>query len=368
MKRTGYLVGTFFVALAALHAPSELSAQDMSVEKYDPRSTLVVSGHVITHARFPFVDIHGHQRASRMTAEDVDRLVGEMDELNMAVMVNLSGGSGERLVDGLELMAGAHPGRFVFFANVNFEGVGTPGWGERAADQLERDVANGAAGLKIFKNLGFGANDVNGERIPVDDERIFPVWERAGQLGIPVLIHSADPAEFWSPVDEHNERWLELKLRPRRVQPEGSVPFEQIIEEQHSLFRAHPNTQFIAAHMGWLAQDLGRLGELLDEMPNMHLGMGAVIYEFGRQPRFAAKWLEKYQDRVLMGKDSYNQEEFYTYFRVYESEDDYFPYYRKYHAFWRMYGLGLPDEVLRKIYYENALRLVPAIDRSLFPG
>ncbi len=343
--------------------------QRVTVDEYEPRTTLVVPGNPVTSARFPFADIHGHQSGARMSPGDVDRLVGEMDELNMAVMVNLSGGSGASLVTGLENMTRDNPGRFVFFANVDFRGVGEPGWGERAAAQLEADVAAGAAGLKIFKGLGLSNRDTDGNRIPVDDPRIDPVWAKAGELGIPVLIHSADPAEFWQPYDRFNERWLELTLRPRRIQPPGrSAPFEQIIGEQHNLFRRHRNTNFISAHLGWLGHDLERLGGLLDEIPNMYVGLGAVVYELGRQPRFARRWLTEYQDRVLMGKDSYNQEEFHTYFRVFETDDDYFDYYRKYHAFWQMYGLDLPDEVLRKIYYENALDLVPKIDRSLFPA
>lgn len=346
-----------------------LVSQEMTVEEYEPRSTLVVPENVLTRARYPFVDIHGHQTAVAMSSDDVERLVGEMDDLNMAVMVNLSGGSGERLVNGLENMTRNHQGRFAFFANVNFQGVGEVGWGEEAAAQLEQDVRNGAAGLKIFKNLGLSARDTDGNRISVDDSRLDPIWAKAGELGIPVLIHSADPAEFWQPYDRFNERWLELTLRPQRIQPPGkSAPFEEIIGEQHNLFRSHPNTNFIAAHLGWLGHDLQRLGALLDEMPNMNVGLGAVIYELGRQPRFASEWLTRYQDRVVMGKDSYDQEEFHTYFRVFETTDDYFKYYRRYHAFWPMYGLDLQGDVLRKIYYQNALRLVPKIDRSLFPN
>ena len=367
LRVRGPLAAALFTAAALAAGP--LGAQDVTVVEYEPRNTLVVPGNPVTRARFPFVDIHGHQRGAGMSAEAVNRLVAEMDELNMAVMVNLSGGSGAGLVAGLENLAGRHPGRFVFFANVSFRGVGEPGWGERAAAQLEEDVRNGAAGLKIFKGLGMTDRDTDGNRVPVDDPRLAPVWDKAGELGIPVLIHSADPAEFWQPHNRFNERWLELRLRPRRIRPPGRFPsFEEIIGEQHNLFRNHPNTNFIAAHLGWLGHDLGRLGQLLDEIPNMYVGLGAVIYEFGRQPRFAGQWLAQYQDRVLMGKDSYNQEEFHTYFRVFETADDYFDYYRNYHAFWQMYGLDLPDEVLRKIYYENALRLVPAIDPSLFPG
>ena len=359
-----FLLGTLPPGLA-----HSVAGQGITVEEYEPRNTLVVPEHIITSARFPFVDIHGHQSGTRTSSESVDRLVGEMDELNMAVMVNLSGGSGASLVTGLENMTRDHLGRFVFFANINFRGVGEPGWGERAAAQLEADVAAGAAGLKIFKSLGLSARDTDGNRIPVDDPRLDPVWEKAGELGITVLIHSADPAEFWRPYDRFNERWLELTLRPRRIQPPGrSAPFEQIIGEQHNLFRRHRDTKFISAHLGWLGHDLTRLGGLREELPNMYVGLGAVIYELGRQPRFAKEWLIEYQDRVLMGKDSYDQEEFHTYFRVFETADDYFDYYRRYHAFWQMYGLDLPDEVLRKIYYENALDLVPKIDRSLFPN
>ena len=356
------------LAVSALAGLAPLAAQDVTIVDYEPRNTLVVPENLLARAKFPFVDIHGHQRATRMSPADVDRLVAEMDELNMAVMVNLSGGSGVSLVDGLERMAG-HPGRFVFFANINFFGVGELGWGEAAAAQLEEDVRNGAAGLKIFKGLGMSDRDTDGNRIPVDDPRLAPVWDKAGELGIPVLIHTADPAEFWQPHDRYNERWLELRLRPRRIRPPDRFPsFEQIIGEQHNLFRNHPNTNFIAAHLGWLGHDLGRLGKLLDEIPNMYVGLGAVVYELGRQPRFARQWLIEYQDRVLMGKDSYNKEEFHTYFRVFETADDYFDYYRRYHAFWQMYGLDLPDEVLRKIYYANALRLVPGMDASLFEG
>ena len=354
-------------AVCALGVFVPLGAQDLTVEEYEPRSTLVVPENPVTRARFPFVDIHGHQWAARMSADDVDRLVAEMDELNMAVMVNLSGGSGEGLVAGLAKMAGRHPGRFVFFANTNFAGVGEPGWGERAAAQLEEDVGNGAAGLKIFKGLGMTDRDTDGNRIAVDDPRLAPLWEKAGELGIPVLIHTADPAAFWRPHDRFNERWLELRLRPRRIRPPDRFPpFEEIISEQHDLFRNHPNTNFIAAHLGWLGHDLGRLGRLLHEIPNMYVGLGAVLYELGRQPRFARQWLIEHQDRVLMGKDAYHKEEFHTYFRVFETADEYFDYYRRYHAFWRMYGLDLPDEVLRKVYHRNALKLVPAIDRGLF--
>src|SRR5690606_2548027 len=174
-----------------------------------------------------------------------------------------------------------------------------------------------------------------------------------------------DPAPFWEPHDRFNERWFELKERPGRKRP-PEPSWEQIMGEQWSLFRRHPQTTFIDAHLGWLGNDLARLGRLLDGLPNGCAEVGAVLAELGRQPNFAREWLIRYQDRVLMGKDAWEPSEYHTYFRVFETDDDYIEYYRRRHAFWRLYGLDLPDEVLRKIYYENALRLLPGLDRSLF--
>jgi predicted TIM-barrel fold metal-dependent hydrolase len=229
-------------------------------------------------------------------------------------------------------------------------------------------VKNGANGLKIYKSLGLSVKDIDGKRVPVDHPDLDPVWAKAGELGIPVLIHSADPAPFWEPMDSNNERWLELKLNPgRRRSDSDPAPFEQIISEQHHVFAKHPRTKFINAHMGWMANDLNKAEAHLEKYPNVYFGIGAVIAEFGRQPKRAKAFFTKYQDRVLFGKDSYNKEEFYTYFRVLETEDEYFPYYKKYHAFWPMYGLGLSDEVLKKLYYKNAIKIIPNIDKSRFP-
>jgi predicted TIM-barrel fold metal-dependent hydrolase len=227
---------------------------------------------------------------------------------------------------------------------------------------------HGAVGLKIFKNLGMFLTDKSGKRVPTDDPRLDPIWKKAGELGIPVLIHTGEPSAFWLPLDKHNERWLELQQFPNRRRDDPKfASFEQTMGEQFNLFRKHPKTQFIAAHLAWLGNDLGRLGKLLDEMPNVSTEIGAVLAELGRQPRAARAFLVKYQDRVLMGKDIWNADEYATYFRVLETEDEYFDYYRKRHAFWKMYGLGLPDDVLKKIYYKNALRLMPSIDHTAFP-
>ena len=344
-----------------------VSAQELSFEEYNPKSTLVVPGKIIERAKFPFIDIHGHQY--RMPTQDLEPVIAAMDTLNMQIMVNLSGRSGEQLKQSVKNIADHYPNRFVVFANVNFDGAGAEGWIEKTVNQLKDDVKNGARGLKVYKSLGMYNKDVDGNRLAIDDERLDPIWKTCGDLGIPVLIHAADPKSFWDEFDGDNERWLELKTHPRRKrEADNPAPWEQIITEQHNMFKKHPNTTFINAHMGWYANNLGKLAELLDEMPNMNVGIGAIIAELGRQPRFAKAFFIKYQDRILFGKDSWKPEEFPTYFRVLESEDEYFPYHKKYHAFWAMYGLDLPDAVLKKVYYKNALRIVPGLDKSLFPN
>jgi len=356
--------------LAALLLAAALPAagQEMTVEAYEPRSTLKVPGGPVTRAKFPFVDAHGHLRGSDPAR--IDQMVKEMDKMNMAVFVNLSGGSGERLKANIAATKGRYPGRFVVYANVDFSGIGQPGWGKKAAAQLEADFKAGAQGLKIYKNLSMFQTDSDGKRVAADDPRIAPVWEKAGELGIPVLIHVGEPSPFWDPWDEHNERWLELKMFPnrRRDDPKRFASFEQTMSEQHNLFRNHPNTTFINAHLGWLGNDLARLGKLLDELPNVYTELGAVLAELGRQPITGAAFMEKYQDRVLMGKDSWDPiDGYHVYFRVLETRDEYFDYYRKRHAHWKMYGLGLSDEALEKVYFRNALKIIPGLDRSLFP-
>ncbi|WP_373519122.1 amidohydrolase family protein, partial [Pricia sp.] len=280
----------------------------------------------------------------------------------------LSGGSGAGLQEQIDNINSVYPNRFVVFANVDFDGVGTKGWTEKAVNQLEADIKNGAKGLKVYKSLGLRNMDSDGNRLAVDDDRLDAIWAKCGELGVPVLIHSADPKSFWDAMDGDNERWLELKTHPRRKRSDTDpASWEKIIDEQHRMFKRHPDTKFINAHMGWYANDLGKLGQLLDEIPNMSVGIAAVIAELGRQPRNAREFFIKYQDRILFGKDSWQPDEFPTYFRVLETADEYFPYYKKYHAFWAMYGLDLPDEVLKKVYYKNALELIPGLDKSLFP-
>jgi uncharacterized protein len=338
----------------------------MDVEEYDPLSTLVVPEHPLTRAKFPFIDVHNHQWI--MPVQDLDDLVEEMDSLNMGVMVNLSGFRGKILEWSLDNVAENYPERFVVFLNLNFENLDDPGWPEEPLAMLEEGVKQGVKGLKVYKELGLNDQDNDGNRIPVNDPRLDPIWDKCGELGIPVLIHSGEPSSFWEPKDKFNERWLELKQYPSRYRnPENLPSFDSIMAEQHAVFRKHPNTKFINAHLGWYGNDLTKLGQLMDQFPNMYTEIGAVLAELGRQPKAARDFFIQYQDRILFGKDTYKMEEYYTYFRVLETDDEYFDYYRKRHANWKMYGLGLPDSVLRKVYYKNALNVIPGIDRSVFP-
>jgi predicted TIM-barrel fold metal-dependent hydrolase len=338
-----------------------------SIVDYRPKSTLVVAEHPVPRAKYPVVDVHSHQ-PNPISPEAFDRVVAAMDRLNLRLMVNLSGGSGERLRKGLDAIAASpHKDRMVLFANVDFSNVG-PGFGAKAAQQLEADIKAGAKGLKIYKNLGLRTRRADGGRLRLDDPELAPVWEACARLNVPVLIHTVDPASFFDPIDFTNERWLELALFNDRRYQDPSIPrFEEVVAERDRLFANHPKARFIVAHMGWHANDLGRLSKLMDRLPNISVEVGAILYDLGRQPRAARDFFVKYQDRVMFGKDSFQPDEYPYYWRVFETKDEYFDYYRDYHAFWKLYGMDVPDDVLRKLYYRNALTIVPGLPRAGFP-
>lgn len=371
---------TFLYSLIALAACGQNTNngpinQPLGFEEYDPISTLKVAEHKVTRSKFPFIDVHNHQFG--MNSQDLGKLVADMDALNMGVMVNLSGrGFSQQWEEGTSTINGAlanvrknYPKRFMVFTNPELKDIGSPGYGQRAAKQIEDDVKAGAVGMKVYKSLGFsGIKDTDGKRVAVSDPRLDPIWAKCGELGIPVIIHTADPKSFWDPMDRYNERWLELKTHAgRKREANDPVPFDSLMREQHAVFARHPKTTFINAHMGWYPNDLKKLDSLMKKFPNMYVEIGAVIAELGRQPRAANQFFTKWQDRILFGKDSWIPSEYATYFRVLETDDEYFPYHKKYHAFWRMYGMGLSDEVLKKVYYKNALRIIPNIDKSQFP-
>ncbi len=340
-----------------------------SIRDYKPRSTLVVPQHQVPRAKFPVIDIHGHPPP--LTGSEVVNSVGDlMAPLNVQVMVNANSTPSDQIPAALQAIAGSrYKGRLVMFTSLNLRNVG-PGSGMRLAAQLEADVKAGALGVgEIMKNFGLTLTKTDGTRLHIDDPELDPVWEKAADLNIPVFIHVADPSEFFKPLDYNNERWLELALfRERRYQDRDRFPdFEELMTERDHLFARHPRTTWILAHLGWHAQDLQRLGRMFDRYPKLYSEVGAVLYDIGRQPRAAREFFEKYQDRVLFGKDSFQPDEYPYYWRVFETNDEYFDYYRDYHAFWKLYGAGLSDSVLKKLYYKNALRIVPGIPTAGFP-
>jgi uncharacterized protein len=341
-----------------------------SILDYRPHSTLVVPEHFVKKAKFPAIDFHGHPQEMLGSLESLARMGTQLDALNVRAIVVANNVSGDELKRMMSLIRSSPTmkDRVRVLAGLNFQNVG-PGWAQRAVAQLEVDVAAGAVGIgEIPKDFGQTIRKADGTRLALDDPALDPIWQAAARLKLPVFIHTADPQEFYKPIDYANERWLELELFPgRRVSPDRHPNFEELMKERDNLFRRNPKTTFVAAHMGWHANDLARLGKMLTEMPNVYVDVGAVLYDIGRQPRAAHDFFVKYQDRILFGKDSYQPEEYPYYWRVFETNDDYFDYYRPYHAFWKLYGIGLPDEVLKKVYYQNALKITPRLPQSGWP-
>jgi uncharacterized protein len=340
-----------------------------SIVDYRPRSTLVTAEHRVPRAKYGAIDYHAHVAGMLNSADGLAGLVKSLDEIGVAMALSADNLSGQRLQQAIAMVASSpHRDRVRFQTGINFQNVG-PGWAERAVATLEADVKAGAVGVgEIGKGLGLTTKKADGTRLRLDDPDLDPVWAAAARLNIPVFIHTADPPEFFQPLDYTNERWLELALFPnRRWPPEQYPSFETLVAERDRLFKKHPRTRFVAAHLAWHGSDLARLGRLFDEAPNVHAELGAVLYELGRQPRAARAFFVKYQDRLLFGKDTFAPEEFPYYWRVFETADDYFDYYRDYHAFWKLYGLDLPDDVLRKIYYQNALRITPGLPQTGWP-
>lgn len=352
---------------ALLFLPPLVHGQDRRPEippptilEYKPQSTLVVAEHPVPRPRFPVVDFHGHPpRLSSVAA--VNALITQMDAIGIQVMVQANGSSGDVLRQQLDAVRqSGHAERFAVFTTLDLRNVG-PGSGARIAAQLEADVRAGAAGVgEIGKGFGLGNRKADGTRLTLDDPELDVVWQAAARLRIPVFIHVGDPPEFFEPLDFTNERWLEMALFPnRRFNDRAQYPkFDDLMAERDRLLARHPNTTWVIAHLGWHANDLARLGRLFDRFPNLHSEVGAILYDLGRQPRTAKAFFEKYQDRLLFGKDTFTPSEYPYYWRVFETEDEYFDYYRDYHAFWKLYGMGLSDGTLRKLYADNALKLI----------
>jgi predicted TIM-barrel fold metal-dependent hydrolase len=349
----------------------------MDIEEYSPKSSLVVEENPRNSAKFPFVDVHSHQW--KMPVMDFTNLIAEMDSLNMGYMINLSGSgfatfAGNQnlmdisLTESLEnIKKQGVSNRFGVFVNIDFNKIDDPDFGTNNVEIIKDAVRQGVIGLKVYKNLGLNLKDNSGERVKVDDKRLNPIWEICGELNIPVLIHSGEPSPFFDPIDKHNERWLHARQKPQSFRNSDEYPsFDEVMQEQYNMFKNNPNTIFINAHLGWYGNDLDKMSAQLDDLPNVYTEIGAVIAELGRQPIRARRFFIEHQDRVLFGKDTYKKSEFDVYFRILETSDEYFDYYRKRHAHWKMYGLNLPDSILKKLYYKNARKLFPSIPLELF--
>jgi predicted TIM-barrel fold metal-dependent hydrolase len=370
---------TFFVliataSVAAQQSPGQIRPRPAegrdpefkppTIREYHPKSQLVTPQHPVPRAKFPVIDIHSHQ-PTPISNDEFGRVVKGMDANNLRLLVNLSGSWGDRLRRGVDaIKKSSYADRMVLFANVDFSHVG-PGSGAQLAKTLDGDLSAGALGLKVFKDLGMFDRKTDGSRLKVDDPELDAIWETCARHNVPVLIHIAEPPAFFEPLDYTNERWLELSLYPDRRHQTG-VRFDELILERNNMIKRHPNTKFILAHFGWHANDLARAGTFLDQNPNVYHDVAAVLYDFGRQPRASHEFFVKYQDRIVFGKDSYQPDEYPYYWRVFETNDEYFDYYRDYHAFWKLHGIGLPDPVLKKLYFQNALKLVPGLSHAGF--
>lgn len=343
--------------------------QPPSIVDYRPKSTLVTVVHLKPKAKYPAIDFHGHPQGL-LTPDGLVTLGNALDSLNVRMMISADNMSGDRLKTALANIKANEKmkDRVRVLAGIDFRNVG-PGWAQKAVAQLDADVAAGAVGVgEIGKGFGLSIKKPDGSRLKIDDPELDPLWEECARLHIPVFIHTADPQEFFEPIDYSNERWLELSLFADRRYPQDRFPsFETLMTERDNLFRKHKNVTFVAAHMGWHANNLARLGKMLDEMPNLYTEVGAVLYDIGRQPRAAHDFFVKYQDRILFGKDSFQPEEYPYYWRVFETQDEYFDYYRNYHAFWKLYGIDLPDSVLKKVYFANALKITKGIPQGGWP-
>jgi predicted TIM-barrel fold metal-dependent hydrolase len=336
---------------------------------YRPRSKLVVSQTNIEKPRFPVIDAHNHLGMSfsgNSVQRGVSELINILDEAGVVTFVDLDGGWGEDILQNhLDHYKSKAPARFIHFGGVDWSQ-----WPDRenrfgdwAAERLREQVGWGAQGLKIWKGFGLNVRDQDGTLVPVDDTRLDPLWSTAAELGIPVLVHVADPVAFFDPLDEHNERWEELQAHPDWHFPCPPYPaFMTIMAQLANLVTRHRDTIFIGAHVGCYAENLAWVGNLLDRTPNYYVDISARISELGRQPYTARRFLIHYADRILFGTDmGINLDTYRVYYRFLETDDEYFSYGTGEipgQGRWHIHGLCLPDEVLERVYWENACRIL----------
>jgi predicted TIM-barrel fold metal-dependent hydrolase len=340
----------------------------MLLQNFHPRSKLVTKTTLINRPKFPVVDAHNHLG---MFGEDVihsltlNQLCDRLDEAGVTHYVDLDGGWGEDLLrQHLDFLA-PRQDRFQVFGGVDWSRWPELGdaFPETAAKRLEVQKSWGARGLKIWKSFGLRVRDQHGALVKVDDVRLAPIWETAGQLGLPVTIHVADPVAFFDPIDETNERWEELGQHPDWAFTSPPFPpFIDILNGLKQLVLRHPTTTFIGAHVGCYAENLAWVSDLLEHAPNFYVDISARIGELGRQPYTARKFFLQHTSRILFGLDEGPSIEGYRLaYRFLESDDEYFNYNTSEvpgQGRWYICGVYLPDNVLSQVYRENALQLL----------
>ena len=352
-----------------------VDASNLLLADFRPRSSLRVQVHEVRRPRYPVVDAHNHlgaafggDWAARPTAE----LIATLDEAGVEMIVDLDGGQGDALSAEIDRWQAAYPDRVAVFAGLDYDGwAADPAFGETEAARL-RDSAARERGLKVWKLLGLRARDPNGRLVAVDDRRLDPLWTTAAELHLPVVIHIADPIAFFEPLDPRNERWEELYAHPdwhfwptrpaEGPDDPGFPPFDDLLAAFGRLVARHPRTTFVGAHFGCAAEDLGLVGRLLDENPNLNVDIAARLGELGRQPHAARAFFLRHTDRILFGVDMAPDPEIYAvHYRFLETLDESFDYGTEPvpgQGRWQIHGIGLPDDVLRKVYRDNARRIL----------
>jgi predicted TIM-barrel fold metal-dependent hydrolase len=341
----------------------------MLLTEFHPISQLVTKSTQVEKPRFPVIDAHNHLGdpfGGGWDKKPVGKLLDLLDEAGVAHYIDLDGGWGEEILNHhLDYFKAKAPERFRIFGGVDWSKWESkedqfPEW---AANRLKIQKERGAQGLKIWKRFGLHVCDNKGLLVKIDDARLIPLWETAGELGLPVMIHVADPVAFFEPINETNERWEELGAHPDWFFPSPPFPsFISIMESFANLVARHPNTTFIGAHVGCYAENLAWVGALLDRCPNFYIDISARIGELGRQPYTARRFFLQYADRILFGSDmGANIDAYRIYYRFLETDDEYFNYSTEdipQQGRWYVHGLFLPDDVLRKVYSENAQRVL----------
>jgi uncharacterized protein len=342
--------------------PDAEQRKTLLLRDFHPQSMLHARVTSVQRAKYPVIDVHNHINDALGIDEHIspEKVVQEMDAANVRTAVILTGQWGDKLQRVIDEMVKGHPGRFMVFTQIDWSKIDDANFSQAMVAQLDDAVRRGARGLKVLKDLGLGVRDRSGKLITVDDPRLDPIWEECGRLGVPVAIHVSDPEAFFHPTDASNERYEELTEHPDWSFYDHDFPTkEAILAARDRVFARHPRTTFVALHLANWPENLDSVSALLDRLPNVMVEFGAREAELGRQPRRAREFFLRYQDRIMFGTDSPPEAETYrNYFRWLETDDEYFDYagYPG-QGRWKIYGMKLPDEVLRKVYNANAERV-----------